>query len=227
LKVIERNSSASEHAFITECLTLSQLNHKGVIGGSSIMLDGKHFYLMMERADTDLQKLLQRRGQFDERETKEITRSLLETVVYLQSKNVAHRDLKPANIVFCEDDRTAPKLIDFGDAVTITDEENYTDFVGTPPYMAPERLATHTGCQLKKSEVWSIAVIAFEIWTGQRCFGGTSQQEVFEKITGNYWSWPQDRTPSDSMQDFIKNCLCTDTEDRPSADQALTHAWFN
>ena len=92
--------------------------------------------------------------------------------------------------------------------------------------MAPERLGDHTGWQLKKADVWAIATIAFEMFVGKRCFEGNSQREVFGKIMSGQWSWPQNRTPSDSMQDLIQQCLCADASERPSAEEALSHVWF-
>ena len=99
-------------------------------------------------------------------------------------------------------------------------------FVGTPPYMAPERLGDHKGWQLKKADVWAIAAIAYEMATGKRCFQGTNQREVFGNIMRGQWSWPQNGTPSVSMQDFIQKCLNLDTSERLSAEEALRHPWF-
>ena len=33
--------------------------------------------------------------------------------------------------------------------------------VGTPVYLAPERLREHTGAELKKSDVWTVGVMAY------------------------------------------------------------------
>ena len=92
--------------------------------------------------------------------------------------------------------------------------------------MAPEKLGEHKGWQLKKADVWAIATIAFEMFVGKRCFQGNSQREVFGKIMSGQWSWPQDRTPSDSMQDLIRQCLSPDAKDRPTAQDILAHSWF-
>merc|ERR1719242_1868826 len=181
-----------------EVRVLSRLRHQGIIGFVDVFLDAKYFYVVTERADFDLKHLMTTSGPLDESRTKSITFALLQAVAYLHSENVVQRDLKPKNIVFCGD---TTKIIDFGDAQQVTDDKTYTDFVGTPPYMAPERLGEHKGWQLKKSDVWAIAAIAFEMFAGQRCFTGRSQEEVFGKIFGGQWTWPQDRVPSESMRE--------------------------
>ena len=93
--------------------------------------------------------------------------------------------------------------------------------------MAPERLGEHKGWQLMRSDVWAIAAITYEMFVGKRCFPGHSQREVFRNVLRGGWSWPENRKPSDSMQDFIQRCLCLDATERPTAEQALKHYWFH
>lgn len=93
--------------------------------------------------------------------------------------------------------------------------------------MAPERLGEHKGWQLKKSDVWAVGAIAYEMFVGKRCFGGNGQREVFGKILRGQWSWPGHRTPSDSMQDLIRQCLDVDPSNRCSASEILQHSWFD
>jgi len=64
------------------------------------------------------------------------------------------------------------------------------------------------------------------MYSGKRCFEGDSQKQVFGKILRGEWSWNPERTPSDKMQDFIKQCLEMDTTKRLSAEDALMHPWF-
>merc|ERR1712154_43254 len=130
------------------------------------------------------------------------------------------------NIVFIATDTDNPRLIDFGDAEMAKDDKTYTEFVGTPPYMSPERLDAHKGWELKKSDIWAIAVIAYEMYTGSRCFEGDTQKQVFGRILRGEWSWPRDRRPSKKMMDFIEQCLNHNAKDRPSAIEALEHEWF-
>eukprot|EP01084_Bolivina_argentea_P021846 40612_1 len=107
-------------------------------------------------------------------------------------------------------------------------DQIYTEFVGTPPYMSPERLDEHRGWQLKKADIWALAVIAYEMYCGRRCFEGDTQKQVFGRILRGEWSWPSNRKqPSDNMKDFINLCLSANAKDRPSANTALQHKWFD
>lgn len=98
--------------------------------------------------------------------------------------------------------------------------------VNAPSYTAPERWTDHIGWQLKKADVWAVAVIAFEMFVGDRCFDGENEEEIFQNLTKGQWAWPEDRKPSDSMQDFIGKCLALDPRNRLSADDALAHRWI-
>lgn len=238
LKKVTRRSEWEESVFLSEVQALSQLQgHRGVIGLCAVFLDEDFFYLVLERADYDLRRLMDggvqslRRlitdsGPCDEAKVKLITYRLFEAVAHLHSHDVVHRDLKPQNIVFCAADPLRPKLIDFGDAEMVRSDQTYPDMVGTPQYMAPEKLCDPKGWQLKAGDVWAVAAIAYEMFTGEQCFGANTQREVFAKVMGGQWSWPQSRTPSEAMQDVIAQCLCLDATERPKADEMAGHRWF-
>lgn len=85
----------------------------------------------------------------------------------LHGQGVVHRDLKPSNLLV--DARGQVKLIDFGvstaeglDRLTRTGQ-----FVGTPLYAAPERIAGGAGADRPAGDVWSLGAIAYEVLTGQ------------------------------------------------------------
>lgn len=104
--------------------------------------DLARFLLIQEYLEgPTLAELLDSGRRFEEREIKEMMRSLLEILVYLQDKNppVIHRDLKPSNIIQGLDGSWA--LIDFGaiQAVLTTASMIGSTIVGTSGYMAPEQ----------------------------------------------------------------------------------------
>merc|ERR1719356_275426 len=179
----------------------------------------------MERADFDLDHLMRATGCFDEAWTRCIIRALLETLAHLHSKNIAHCDLKPSNIMWSQNLMTL-KLIEFGDSKKVKKDDSYSKSVSAPSYTAPERWKDHKGWQLKKADVWAIGVIAFEMFAGQKCFEGEDENDTFQCLSNGTWSWPEDRKPSGSMQNFIEKCLARDPRNRLSAKSALYHDWI-
>src|SRR5690242_2587019 len=99
---------------------------------------------------------------------------------YAHSKGIVHRDIKPANIMIAADGAT--KVTDFGIAkVTTNDHLTITGtIVGTPHYMSPEQVQ---GLEVDgRSDQFSLAVIAYEMLTGEKPYTGEHLTTVVYKI---------------------------------------------
>ena len=109
-----------------------------------------------------------------------VLRQTASALDYAHSRGIVHRDVKPANIMTDEDG--AVKITDFGIA-KITSGANITDtrtVVGTPNYMSPEQVQ---GLEIDgRSDQFSLAVIAYEILTGERPFQGEHLSTIVYRI---------------------------------------------
>ncbi len=96
---------------------------------------------------------------------------------FLHDRGIVHRDLKPANI-FSEDGHV--KIGDVGLAKFISDSRRnaQTESVGTVYYMAPEISRGHYGHEV---DVYSLAIVTFEMLTGHVLFDGESTAEILMK----------------------------------------------
>ena len=99
----------------------------------------------------------------------EILDQLLEGLEYSHSRGVIHRDIKPGNLLISE--MGAAKISDFG--IARLEQSHLTlmgEVLGTPYYMAPEQFDGQTADE--RSDVYSAAVIVYEVLTGRRPFEG-------------------------------------------------------
>ncbi|MCU1330712.1 MAG: serine/threonine protein kinase [Bryobacterales bacterium] len=99
---------------------------------------------------------------------------------YAHSRGLVHRDIKPGNIMTDEDGSV--KITDFGIARFVASQhQNETETItGTPNYMSPEQVQ---GLEVDgRTDQFALAVIAWEILTGERPFPGDNLSTVVYKI---------------------------------------------
>jgi serine/threonine protein kinase len=110
---------------------------------------------------------------------------------YAFRNDIIHRDIKPANILLSAG--TEVKIIDFGAAwIQNANRQQLTD-VGSPAYLSPEQAQ---GKELTyKSDMFTMAIVLYELCTGTRPFTGTSVTELVAQITGKQPSTPSNFRP--------------------------------
>ena len=105
---------------------------------------------------------------------------ILDTLAYIHGEGVIHRDVKSGNIML--DDVGRPRLMDFG-LTTFSDETSLSRtgiIFGSPHYMSPEQ---GLGEKLDhRSDLFSFAVVLFELLTGRLPFRGTHPLSVVYAI---------------------------------------------
>jgi serine/threonine protein kinase len=96
---------------------------------------------------------------------------------------IVHRDLKPGNILI--DEEGEPHLTDFGLAKTQDDDSHRTkdgQVMGTPAYMSPEQAKGESRTSDRRSDVYSLGVVLFELLTGELPFRGNARALIHQVI---------------------------------------------
>ncbi|HJQ69685.1 MAG TPA: bifunctional serine/threonine-protein kinase/formylglycine-generating enzyme family protein [Blastocatellia bacterium] len=186
-------------------------------------------YLAMEFIDgKQLSDILDQEGVLPVDRVVRITDQIAEALSAAHALGIIHRDLKPDNIMITQkaDQPDYVKVLDFGIAKTMADDgaDNVTKtgfVLGTPAYMSPEQL---TGESLDaRSDVYSLAIIVYEMLSGQMPFEGDNLQA---KMIKRLMSDPirlRDVMPSvpDSVERAVMAGLVRDRENRTPTVQAF------
>jgi serine/threonine protein kinase len=170
--------------FNREAANASKISHPNVaavydFGETS---DGL-IYLAMEFIEgPSLTKVIQDHGALPPERAADITRQAAEALSVAHDMGIVHRDLKPDNIMIARnrDGSDCVKVVDFGIAKAANNEAQKVTktgmVVGTPEYMSPEQLA---GDKLDgRSDLYSLALVAFNMFTGKLPFPAESAQEA-------------------------------------------------
>jgi len=142
-------------------------------------------YLALEWADGEpLEIFITRAGRLAPPVAAHIIEQLGAALTEAHRVGIIHRDLKPANIMYDAATQTA-RLLDFGIArdSELPPEERLTRagfFVGTLQYVAPEALSGELVGE--QADVYSLAVIAYQLLTEVTPFSGKNPRELFQQL---------------------------------------------
>ena len=154
-------------------------------------------YLIMEKMDSDLQKIIFSKQELSDDHYQFILYQILRAIYYLHSANIIHRDFKPSNVLINED--CTIKLCDFGMSRNLKEDDlTLTEYVVTRYYRAPEiMLSSHH--YSKKIDVWSVGCSFAELLTKRFLFPGENYIAQIKLIIEALGS------PSEDDLNFISN----------------------
>jgi serine/threonine-protein kinase len=182
-----------------------------------------HVFLSMEYIDgEDLAAVLRRMGRPTTDKAIEIARQICLGLAAAHEAGMLHRDLKPANIMI--DGRGRARITDFGLAGLADELAKGGEFAGTPAYMAPEQLAG--GRVSARSDIYSLGLVLYELFTGKRAFEATSSAELKRMHESGTLTTPSGfaRDIDPAIERLILHCLERDPETRPSSAYAVLGA---
>jgi len=158
--------------FRREAQAAAGLSHPHIV---TVFDVGQDYFVMELLEGVTLEALLAERGKLELSEALGILVRIAEAVDYAHAHGVVHRDIKPANICLLHDGR--PKIMDFGVAHLLSAVITAGgQFLGSPAYMAPEQITN--GQVSARSDLFSLAVVAYQMLTGRKPFEGQTISEV-------------------------------------------------
>jgi serine/threonine-protein kinase len=162
--------------FRREAQAAGHLAHPHII---TIFDVGEDYFVMELLEGQTLAALLRPTGTFELAEALRILGLVAEGLDHAHGKGIIHRDIKPSNIMLLPDGR--PKIMDFGVAhLSSTVITTAGEFLGSPSYMAPEQVTSSKASP--RTDLFSLAVVAYEMLTGRRPFEGESIAQIVHAI---------------------------------------------
>lgn len=152
---------------LREARALARIDHPNVVTIHHIVDGGEGTYpwIVMELVTGGSLADRLAQGPMPPVEAARIGRGVLAALTAAHEADIQHRDVKPANVLLRSDGR--PVLTDFGIAA-IRETTSLTatgSIIGTPDFMAPERISGHEGGSA--SDLWSLAMMLYAAVEGQ------------------------------------------------------------
>ncbi|GHH89861.1 serine/threonine-protein kinase [Streptomyces capillispiralis] len=212
----ERERSNVFERMRREARAAARLDHPAVVNVHDVaVVDGRPWIVMELVQGRSLGAVLQEEGTLPAREAARVGLEVLGALEAAHAAGVLHRDVKPDNVLLGRHERVV--LTDFGIA-RIEGDTDLTDtsgFVGSPEYIAPERvLGQRPG---PASDLWSLGVVLYAATEGVSPFRRSNTPATLQSVLNAAPAPPASaRGP---LAEVITGLLQKDPAHRPNAAQ--------
>jgi eukaryotic-like serine/threonine-protein kinase len=218
------SSASSRSRFEREAMAVAQITNPHVVQVYDYGIDEESPYIVMELLEgEDLDARLSRHGRLPLAAVTTLVTQAAKALGTAHAAGIVHRDLKPANIFLArvEGDELV-KILDFGVAAVASSVAGADmqatragTVLGTPHYMSPEQARSSKNLD-HRSDLWSLAVVAYRAISGQHPFTGESLGDLIVKVCTDEFTPPsQIVTDLDPEVDrFFERALAKDPGQR-------------
>jgi eukaryotic-like serine/threonine-protein kinase len=209
----ERERANAFERMRREARAAARLDHPAVVNVHDVaVVDGQPWIVMELVQGRSLGDALQE-GTLGAREAARIGLEVLGALEAAHAAGILHRDVKPDNVMLGRHNRVV--LTDFGIA-QIEGETNLTDtggFVGSPEYIAPERvLGQRPG---PASDLWSLGVVLYAATEGVSPFRRSNTPATLQSVLNAMPAPPA--AAQGPLAEAINGLLQKDPARRPDA----------
>jgi TolB-like protein/Tfp pilus assembly protein PilF len=213
--------------FKSEARAASALNHPNILTVYEIGTEGNRHFIATEFIEGVTLRAALSRGKMSVHDALEIAVQVGSALAAAHEAGVVHRDIKPENIMLRPDGYV--KVLDFGLA-KLTEQKSASDhqgltvtntqhthagmLLGTPRYMSPEQ--TRGEKADARSDIWSLAVVMYEMVAGIPPFYGDTPSDCIASILRTEPP-PLSRTLADAptnLESILKKALQKNKDER-------------
>ncbi|WP_425588468.1 protein kinase domain-containing protein [Streptomyces venetus] len=236
------DSGTRRERTLREARATARIDHPNVVRVYDVVDEGERLWIVMELvAGRSLERILAQEGPLSPRETARIGLGLVAALRQVHAGGVLHRDIKPGNVLVENGGGAAgsrrvrglvsgqgpgPRpaerrvvLTDFGIAA-IQDAKALTMvgmLVGSPDYMAPERISGHP--QGPPSDVWSLGATLCAALGGRSPF---ARETTLATLHAVLYEEPELPAASGPLRGILTALLAKDPSTRPGLEDLET-----
>ncbi|MEN8699406.1 Stk1 family PASTA domain-containing Ser/Thr kinase [Bacillus infantis] len=163
--------------FHREAQSATSLAHPNIVSIYDVGEEDSIYYIVMEYVEGQtLKQYIQQHSPVPIDTALDIMKQLLSAISHAHQHHIVHRDIKPHNILV---DRIGNvKITDFGIAMALssTSITQTNSVLGSVHYLSPEQ--ARGGMANKKSDIYSLGIVMFELLTGRLPFSGESAVSI-------------------------------------------------
>ena len=207
-----------------------KLNHENIIKCYDVYEDRNYIHSVfdiVEGGDLFEYILSNDEHRLNEQRAAQLFSQMCDALHYLNQIGIIHRDIKLENFLIMQEDSSLKvKLIDFGFAIEIRENEKIKEKLGSINYMAPEILLDME--YDNKVDMWAIGVVLYNMLSGKQPFSGEDEDTIVNKVINeeinfSYNCW---NSISYDCKNLISALLSKNPSDRPDPFSAKNHTYL-
>ena len=214
LKILRMDFSNDEEfirRFHREAQSATSLTHPNIVSIYDVGEEGDIYYIVMEYVDGMTSKqYIQAFSPIPVEKALDIMKQITSAVSHAHHNHIVHRDIKPHNILI--DHNGNVKITDFGIAMALsaTSITQTNSVLGSVHYLSPEQ--ARGGMANRKSDIYSLGIVMFELITGRLPFSGESAVSIALKHLQSETPAPSRWNPSipQSVENIILKATAKD-----------------
>lgn len=167
----------------SEAAAAACLHHPHIVAIHEVGVQEKQHFFVMDLISGQSLATLAGSQPLPVRKAARYLQQIGEAVHHAHEHGILHRDLKPSNILINLEDQ--PHVSDFGLARRLDGDSQVTvtgQVLGSPPYMPPEQLAGDRGKLSRRTDVYALGAMLYQLLTGRPPFVAPDLGELMRLV---------------------------------------------